>query len=38
MGYIDVGRAKVGNEVRIDVRGRTVDAEVVKLPFYRSAG
>ena len=35
MGYIDVERSEVGTAVQIDVRGRTVDAEVVRLPFYR---
>ena len=35
MGYIDVGHSVLGTEVSIDVRGRSVDAEVVELPFYR---
>lgn len=36
MGYIDTAHIEIGTEVQIDVRGRTVDAEVVELPFYRS--
>ena len=35
VGYIDVEHATPGTAVQIDVRGRTVDAEVVELPFYR---
>ena len=37
MGYIDAEHAELGAGVQIDVRGRTVDAEVVPLPFYRRA-
>ena len=36
MGYVDVAHSDVRTAVQIDVRGRMVDAEVVKLPFYRS--
>jgi len=36
MGYIDIAQSEIGTVVQIDVRGRMVDAEVVKLPFYRS--
>ena len=36
MGYIDIAQSEIGTAVQIDVRGRMVDAEVVKLPFYRS--
>ena len=35
MGYIDSELAVIGKGVQIDVRGRTVDAEIVPLPFYR---
>ena len=35
MGYIDIAHADIGNAVQVNVRGRMVDAEVVKLPFYR---
>ncbi len=37
MGYIDVERSEVGTAVQIDVRGRTVEAEVVPMPFYPHA-
>ena len=35
MGYIDIAQSEIGTVVQIDVRGRMVDAEIVKLPFYR---
>ena len=35
MGYVDVEHSEVGKVVQIDVRGRTVEAEIVQLPFYR---
>jgi len=35
MGYVDPAAAEVGTVVEVDVRGRRVAAEVVKLPFYR---
>ena len=34
MGYIDVKHAELGTAVQIDVRGKTVEAEVVPLPFH----
>ena len=36
MGYVDVAHSDIRTAVQINVRGRMVDAEVVKLPFYRS--
>ena len=36
MGYIEFAQSEIGTAVQIDVRGRMVDADVVKLPFYRS--
>ncbi|MYA60371.1 MAG: glycine cleavage system aminomethyltransferase GcvT [Chloroflexi bacterium] len=36
MGYIDIAHSEIGTAVKINVRGRLVDAEVVQLPFYRS--
>ena len=35
MGYVRAEFAEPGAEVQIDVRGRSEDARVVKLPFYR---
>jgi aminomethyltransferase len=34
MGYVDRTFASPGTKLKIDVRGRRVDAEVVPLPFY----
>jgi aminomethyltransferase len=35
MGYVKPDFAKAGNTIFIDVRGKAVKAEVVKLPFYK---
>ncbi len=35
MAYLDPSWAEIGREFEIDVRGRRLPAEVVKLPFYR---
>ena len=35
MASIDRGYGAVGTAVQVDVRGRMVDAEVVRLPFYK---
>lgn len=35
MGYVPPEYAQPGTELTVDVRGRTVPARVVKLPFYR---
>lgn len=37
MALVDLDAAKVGTSLSIDVRGRRVSAEVVKLPFYKKA-
>ena len=34
MAIIDVDRSSIGTELLVDVRGRTITAEVVVLPFY----
>ena len=34
MGYIDVEHSELGTPVQIDVRGKTVEAEVVPMPFH----
>ena len=37
MGYVSAAYAKVGTELAVEVRGRTVPAKVVRRPFYRRA-
>ena len=37
LGYVPVEHANVGQELKIDVRGRLVGAQVVKTPFYKRA-
>ena len=37
MAYLPVALAKPGTPVKIDVRGRLFDAQVVKKPFYKPA-
>jgi len=37
LGYVPVEYAKAGQELKIDVRGRLVGAQVVKTPFYKRA-
>jgi len=38
MAMIDTERAIVGNIVDVDVRGRLLKAQIVKLPFYKRLG
>jgi aminomethyltransferase len=35
--YVPIELASVGQQLKIDVRGRLVDAQVVKTPFYKRA-
>ncbi len=35
MAYLDVALAEPGHHVHIDVRGTSLDADTVPLPFYR---
>ena len=35
LGYVPVEHAGVGQEIKIDVRGRLVGAQIVKTPFYK---
>ena len=35
MAIIDREYSTIGTAVQVDVRGRLVEAEVVKLPFYK---
>src|SRR5687768_8897312 len=37
LGYVPVEYANAGQELKIDVRGRLVGAQVVKTPFYKRA-
>ena len=34
MGYVERKYSEVGKQIVIGVRGRLVEAEIVKLPFY----
>lgn len=36
MGYVPAEVSKVGTQVLVDVRGKAVEADVIKGPFYRS--
>ena len=35
MAILPLEAAEIGTQVEVDVRGRRVAAEVVKLPFYK---
>jgi len=35
MGYVERKYSEVGKQIVIDIRGRLVEAEIVKLPFYK---
>jgi aminomethyltransferase len=35
MGYVELAHAEIGNSVEVDIRGKHVTAEIVKLPFYK---
>ena len=35
MGYVERKYSEAGKQIVIDVRGRLVEAEIVKLPFYK---
>lgn len=35
MGYVSVPHHKLGSEIFVEVRGKALKAEVVKLPFYK---
>mgnify|MGYP001315425796 CR=1 FL=1 len=38
MGYVAAEHAKFGTEIFVEVRGRQLAAEIVKLPFYKRPG
>ena len=35
LGYVPAELARVGTQLRVDCRGKPIDAQVVKTPFYR---
>lgn len=35
MGYIEISQFELGKKMDVDVRGRLVEAEIIKLPFYK---
>lgn len=35
LGYVSAEEAAIGNEVAVEIRGRSVGAKIVPLPFYR---
>ena len=37
LAYVPVEHANVGQEIKIDVRGKLVGAQIVKTPFYKRA-
>ncbi len=38
MAYVEMESTKIDSEIEIDVRGNSLKANVVKLPFYKRAG
>ena len=36
MGYINVEEIEIGKHLNADVRGRMVEVEIVKMPFYKA--
>ncbi|MDA8345893.1 MAG: glycine cleavage system aminomethyltransferase GcvT [Thermaerobacter sp.] len=38
LGYVPAALAQPGTSIAVEVRGRAVPAEVVKIPFYRRSG
>ena len=37
MGYVPAALSAPGSEIHIDVRGKALKAQVVKVPFYKPA-
>ena len=35
MAYVGMDEAKIGTKVQVEIRGKMVEAEVVKTPFYK---
>jgi aminomethyltransferase len=33
MAYVETPFSKVGNKVTVNIRNRTIDAEIIKMPF-----
>ena len=36
MGYIPVEEIEIGKHLNADVRGRMVEVEIVRMPFYKA--
>jgi aminomethyltransferase len=36
MGYVETAHSKTGSEIFIDIRGKAIKAEVVKIPFLKN--
>ena len=36
LGYVDVSFSKPGSKIYLSIRNKSISAEVVKLPFYKS--
>ncbi len=36
MGYVKMGHHKSGSEIYLDIRGKRIKAQVVKMPFYKA--
>lgn len=37
MAHLNKKHAKIGTALEVDVRGRRISVEVIKLPFYKKA-
>ncbi|MEX0728437.1 MAG: glycine cleavage system aminomethyltransferase GcvT [Planctomycetaceae bacterium] len=35
MAYVSADQSKAGNDVQVDIRGASVEAKIVKIPFYK---
>ena len=36
MGYVKSEHSKLGNKIFIKIRNKSISAEIIKLPFYKS--
>ncbi|MDE3246632.1 MAG: glycine cleavage system aminomethyltransferase GcvT, partial [Acidobacteriota bacterium] len=35
LAYVPADMAKIGGKLQIDIRGRSVEAEIIPTPFYK---
>jgi aminomethyltransferase len=35
MGYVEATHATIGRQLKIDIRGKRIAAQIVALPFYK---